>query len=154
MATLPKRPYFLRALYDWIVDSGLTPYLLVSADSDAVQVPREYVSEGKIVLNVSPDAIRDLVLGDETVAFSGRFGGRPFPIAIPLANVQAIYAKETGEGMMFEPEYGDGAGDGTPDDDPPSDPSPDSPRDRSPDAPTDSPPEKTPPGGGHLKVVK
>ncbi|MEM8766797.1 MAG: ClpXP protease specificity-enhancing factor [Pseudomonadota bacterium] len=144
MPALPKRPYFLRALYDWIVDSGLTPYLLVSADSDDVRVPEEYVSEGKIVLNVSPDAIRDLVLGDESVSFSGRFSGRPFPIAIPLASVQAIYAKETGEGMMFEPEYEDAAGDdatgdGRPDDEPPSDP---------------SPPEKAPPGGSHLKVIK
>ncbi len=151
MPALPKRPYFLRALYDWIVDSGLTPYLLVSADSDAVQVPREYVSEGKIVLNVSPEAIRDLVLGDESVSFSGRFGGRPFPIAIPLASVQAIYAKETGEGMMFEPEYDGATADNQgPDDEPPSDPSPGSPS----DTPPDAPPEKAPPGGGHLKVIK
>jgi len=123
----PKRPYFLRALYDWIVDSDLTPYLLVAADSSRVQVPVEYVSDGKIVLNVSPLAVRDLDLGIDEVTFSGRFGGRPFPIRVPLPSVLAIYAKETGEGMVFEPEYPQGG------DDP-------------------EPPEPT--SGGHLKVVR
>lgn len=104
MVSLPKRPYLLRALYDWIVDSELTPYLLVSVDDPTVRVPQEYVSDGKIVLNVSPMAVRDLDLGQAAVAFSGRFGGRPFPIHIPMNSIQAIYAKETGEGMMFEPE--------------------------------------------------
>ena len=124
-----------RELYDWIVDSELTPYLLVTVDDETVQVPQEYVSEGKIVLNVSPMAVRDLDLGQEAVIFSGRFGGRPFPIHIPIASVQAVYAKETGEGMMFEPES--------------IEPQP------------DPPPESDPPGGSdgpstgnHLKVVK
>ncbi len=131
MSELPKRPYLLRALYDWIVDSELTPYLLVTADDESVQVPQEYVSEGKIVLNVSPMAVRDLDLGQEVVAFSGRFGGRPFPIHIPMASIQAIYAKETGEGMMFEPEN------------------------LNPPPPDADPPEpETPPPGAHLKVVK
>lgn len=133
MAQKPKRPYLLRALYDWIVDSDLTPYLLVVVDSDAVQVPQDYVSEGKIVLNVSPTAIRDLDLGLEFVAFSGRFGGRPFPIEVPMASVQAVYAKETGEGMMFEPEYADQDGSET-------------------SEPPESPEPKPP--SGHLKVVK
>ncbi|MGD8829509.1 MAG: ClpXP protease specificity-enhancing factor [Pseudomonadales bacterium] len=123
----PKRPYLLRALYDWIVDSDLTPYLLVGVDSDAVQVPREYVTDGKIVLNVGPQAVRDLDLSNEEVTFSGRFGGRPFPIRLPMASILAVYAKETGEGMVFDPEYGN------PDDEP-------------------EPPE--PPSTGHLKVVK
>ncbi|MCB1683536.1 MAG: ClpXP protease specificity-enhancing factor [Pseudomonadales bacterium] len=107
MAGLPvrsKRPYLLRALYQWIVDSDLTPYLLVSVDSDAVQVPRDYVSDGRIVLNVSPNAIRDLDLGDSQVFFSGRFAGRSFPVQVPIENVLAIYARENGEGMMFAPE--------------------------------------------------
>ena len=69
MPQLPKRPYLLRALYDWIVDSELTPYLLVTVDDASVQVPSEYVSEGKIVLNVSPMAVRDLDLGQDAVAF-------------------------------------------------------------------------------------
>ena len=84
MASKPKRPYLLRALYDWIVDSELTPYLLVSVDSAAVQVPADYVSEGKIVLNVSPMAIRDFMVEDEAISFSGRFGGKPFPIFVPM----------------------------------------------------------------------
>lgn len=129
MAAKPKRPYLLRAILDWIVDSDLTPYLLVSVDSDAVRVPAEYVSEGKIVLNISTLAIRDLDITPDAVSFSGRFAGRPFPIHIPMASVRAIYAKETGEGMMFEPEYPEGpAG-------PDTDGGPSSP-------------------GGHLKVVK
>ena len=105
MASKPKRPYLLRALFDWIVDSELTPYLLVSVDSAAVQVPADYVSEGKIVLNVSPMAIRDLIVEEESISFSGRFGGKPFPIFVPMPNVVAVYAKETGEGMMFDSEY-------------------------------------------------
>lgn len=138
MPQLAKRPYLLRALYDWIVDSELTPYLLVTVDDESVQVPQEYVSEGKIVLNVSPMAVRDLDLGQEAVAFSGRFGGRPFPIHVPMNSVQAIYAKETGEGMMFEPER--------------IEPDP-SPEDQGP--PDSDPPEPpSPPLGGHLKVVK
>lgn len=128
---MPKRPYLLRALYDWIIDSELTPYLLVTVDDESVQVPQEYVSEGKIVLNVSPMAVRDLDLGQEIVTFSGRFGGRPFPIHIPMGSIQAIYAKETGEGMMFEPENVES------------------------EPPEVDPPEPDPPApGGHLKVVK
>ena len=133
MPSLPKRPYLLRALYDWIVDSELTPYLLVTVDDASVQVPSEYVSEGKIVLNISPMAVRELDLGQDAVSFSGRFGGRPFPIHVPMASIQAIYAKETGEGMMFEPEN--------------IEPDPAPPEDEPPDAGPDAP-------GGHLKVVK
>jgi len=135
LAAKPKRPYLLRALYDWIVDSELTPYLLVGVDSDSVQVPSEYVSEGKIVLNVSPMAVRDLDLGLDAVSFSGRFSGRSFPVHVPMASVMAIYAKESGEGMMFDPEDSPDAadsGDGEQPDPPPADPGP----------------------AGHLKVVK
>jgi len=139
VASLPKRPYLLRALYDWIVDSQLTPYLLVTVEDESVQVPQEYVSEGKIVLNISPMAVRDLDLSQDAVAFSGRFGGRPFPIFVPMASIQAIYARETGEGMMFEPETP------SPDQPPPGGTPPDEP-----------PPEDPPPSSssGHLKVVK
>ena len=141
MAAKPKRPYLLRALYDWIVDSELTPYVLVGADSENVQVPVEYVSDGKIVLNVAPLAVVDLDLGDDSISFSGRFGGRPFPIFVPMESVLAIYAKESGEGMMFDPEYGqgygEGNGDGAVDGQEPPDPDP-----------------PAAPGPGHLKVVK
>ncbi len=135
MTARPKRPYLLRALYDWIVDSELTPYLLVAVEGESIQVPREYVSEGKIVLNVSPMAVRELDLGHEAVSFSGRFSGRPFPVYVPMNNVQAIYAKETGEGMMFDPEQQDS--------------------DRPPPEPPEPPePPHSPGPSGHLKVVK
>ena len=127
MAVKPKRPYLLRALYDWIIDSELTPYLLVAAESRDVQVPKEYVSEGRIVLNISPAAVRDLVLGNDTVTCSGRFSGRSFPISVPMPSVLAIYAKETGEGLVFDPEY---------------------------DASPDDPEPPQPPSNGFLKVVK
>jgi len=99
-----KRPYLLRALFDWIVDSDLTPYLLVAAGDPRVIVPQNYVTDGRIVLNVSPAAVRDLEFGDDAVRFNGRFAGTPFAVTVPLAFVLAIYAKETGEGMMFDPE--------------------------------------------------
>ena len=102
-----KRPYLLRALYDWIVDSNLTPYLVVAVNSEQVVVPGEFVSEGKIILNVSPLAVRNLALGNEVLTFDGRFSGNPFAVSAPIANVLAIYAKETGEGMVFEMNSGD-----------------------------------------------
>ncbi|MEZ5558791.1 MAG: ClpXP protease specificity-enhancing factor [Pseudomonadales bacterium] len=132
----PKRPYLLRALYDWIIDSNLTPYVLVDATSDAVAVPREYVDDGKIVLNLSPTAVHGLALGDEAVTCNGRFGGRPFDIYLPMANIRAIYAKETGEGMMFDAET-------FPDPQPPG-----------PGQPGGPEADGGQRGGGHLKVVK
>ena len=104
MAAKSKRPYLLRALFDWIVDSGLTPYILVVAESPEVRVPAEHVRDGRIVLNISPTAVRDLLLADDFVSFDGRFSGASFRVEVPVAQVEAIYAKETGEGMMFEPE--------------------------------------------------
>lgn len=104
MAVRSKRPYLLRALNDWIVDSDLTPYLLVDATGSEVQVPTEFVKDGRIVLNISPNAVRELLLGDEAVSFSARFGGRPFSVFVPLGAILAIYAQETNEGMMFEAE--------------------------------------------------
>ena len=106
MKTQPKRPYLLRALYEWLVDSDLTPYLLVDAEVAQVQVPRDYVADGRIVLNISPSAIRNLTVGKDGVAFDGRFGGKPFAVYLPLSAVTAIYASETGEGMIFEAEEG------------------------------------------------
>jgi len=111
VAAKSKRPYLLRALFDWIVDSGLTPYILVAAEGSDVRVPEQHVSDGKIVLNISPNAVRDLTLADEMVSFDGRFSGTPFWVEVPVAQVQAIYAKETGEGMMFEPDAVDHQGD-------------------------------------------
>ena len=84
-----------------MVDSGLTPHVLIDAASEAVVVPREYVADGRIVLNVSPTAVRDLKLTNDTLSFDGRFSGQAFQVSVPTSSVMAIYAKETGEGMMF-----------------------------------------------------
>lgn len=130
MSKKPKRPYLLRALYDWIVDSELTPYVLVNANADGVSVPVEFVNDGKIVLNIAPHAVRELSLDQDAVACHCRFGGKPFAVYLPMGSIEAIYAKETGEGMAFEAEHFPG-----PDDPPPSGGDDDRP-------------------GGHLKVVK
>lgn len=105
----PKRPYLIRALYDWIVDNDLTPYLLVQVDGPDVVVPQDFVEDGRIVLNVSPAAVRSLALENDVVSFSGRFSGQAFNVVVPMRAIAAIYAKESGEGMMFEPEYASGA---------------------------------------------
>lgn len=104
----PTRPYLVRAFYDWILDNGLTPYLLVDATADGVRVPVAYVKDGRIVLNVAPAAITDLELGVATVSFSARFAGRPQAISLPVGSIMAIYARENGQGMFFSEEE-DGA---------------------------------------------
>jgi len=102
---IPMQPYLLRALFDWVVDSGLTPYLLVNADySDEVEVPRQYVEDGKIVLNISPTAVQGLTLDDDWVSFRARFSGRETSVYFPTVAVLAIYAKENGKGMFFQAE--------------------------------------------------
>ncbi|PKO84166.1 MAG: ClpXP protease specificity-enhancing factor [Betaproteobacteria bacterium HGW-Betaproteobacteria-11] len=95
------KPYLLRAIHEWCVDQGLTPYLLVAVDA-STRVPREFVKNGEIVLNLGLEATNQLQLGNEEVTFQGRFGGKIFPLLIPLARVAAIYARENGEGMAFE----------------------------------------------------
>jgi len=102
----PSRPYLLRAINEWILDNQCTPYLLVDAEVEGVDVPRQYVENGKIVLNIDPQAVRDLVLGNEEVSFSARFQGKPWQIYIPIQAVLAIYAQENGRGMMFNEEEG------------------------------------------------
>lgn len=99
-STTSTRPYLIRAIHEWCADNGFTPYLAVCVDS-TVQVPSEYVSAGEIVLNVSHDATNGLQLGNEYIAFKARFGGRPRDIMVPVERVQAIYARETGQGMSF-----------------------------------------------------
>ena len=129
MSKKAKRPYLLRALYDWIVDSELTPYVLVDAHADGVTVPSEHVQDGKIVLNVAPSAIGAFALDDHALTCDCRFGGRAFAVYLPMAAIQAIYAKETGEGMVFEAET----------------------------MPAPPPPDATPPpkpSSNHLKIVK
>lgn len=94
------RPYLIRALYEWCTDNGLTPYVAVQVD-DSVQVPREYVKDGEIVLNISFDATSALKLGNDLIAFSARFAGKAREIMIPVERVIAIYARENGQGMAF-----------------------------------------------------
>ena len=99
-----QRPYLLRALYEWIVDSGEVPYVLVDATVADVAVPAEHVKDGQIVLNIGPNAVRDLSLGDEYVMCSGRFDGRVFEICLPMLSIKAIYCKDTAQGMVFPEE--------------------------------------------------
>lgn len=88
-------------MYEWIVDNGLSPYLLVAADADGVNVPPGYEQDGKVTLNVSPRAVRALTLGNDWVSFNARFGGRPTDVGFPPGAVLAVYARENGEGMLF-----------------------------------------------------
>jgi len=94
------RPYLLRALYEWCTDNGFTPYVAVAVD-DSVQVPREYVKDGEIVLNISYDATSGLQVGNEFIEFKARFAGIPRDIMVPVGRVMAIYARENGQGMAF-----------------------------------------------------
>lgn len=94
------RPYLIRALYEWCSENGFTPYVAVKVDH-SVQVPREYVQGGEIVLNVSMDATSSLKLGNEFIEFKARFGGKPRDIMVPIHRVMAIYARENGQGMAF-----------------------------------------------------
>ena len=119
------RPYLLRAMHEWILDNDLTPYVIVSTASADTEVPPGHAENGRIVLNVSPTAIRNLSITNERLEFDGRFGGRAFHVSAPISAVLAVYAKESGQGMAFETEP---AG---------ADP---------------APPEPTP--GGHLRVIK
>lgn len=99
-----RRPYMLRAFYDWLVDNDLTPHLVVQATMPGVRVPLEFVQDGQIILNIAPRAVGQLELGNEAISFHARFSGRPHSVIVPLHAVLAIYARENGAGTMFEPE--------------------------------------------------
>jgi len=103
-----SRPYLIRALYEWIVDNGLTPHLLVDATRPGVEVPQAYVDDGRIVLNIAPLAVHGLALGNERIEFDARFRGVPHHVVVPPAAVLAIYARENGQGMLFGEEEGGG----------------------------------------------
>jgi stringent starvation protein B len=134
MSDLSTKPYLIRAIYDWCGDSGLTPYLAVRVD-EQTRVPTAYVRDGEIVLNLSVDAVRNLQLGNEEITCGGRFGGVPHEIIVPMAAVIGIFAKETGQGLVFQGQEsaatisGGGGSDTTP--------------------PSSSPPSKP-----HLRIVK
>jgi stringent starvation protein B len=101
MKEIATKPYLLRALFEWCVDNGYTPHLAVKVDSRA-QVPAEYVKGGEITLNISPNAVHKLQMGNELIEFSARFGGVARQISLPITNVYALYARETGHGMTFD----------------------------------------------------
>lgn len=143
MSEISTKPYLIRAIYQWCSDQGLTPYLAVVVDGHT-QVPRNYVQDGQIVLNISDEATQGLVMGNELIAFQARFGGAAQSISVPVDNVAAIYARENGHGMAFEiPEIPSRAS------------APDSESEVSGlESPDDAP--EPPRGGprGHLKLVK
>lgn len=125
-----SRPYLLRALNEWIVENHLTPHIVVDVQDENVVVPRQFVENGKIVLNISPFAVRDLVVDNDFLLFSARFSGKPMDVTVPISSVLAIYAKENGQGMVFTDE---------------------------PTSPTETPPPKDSgkkPGKPSLKIVK
>ena len=96
-----RRPYLIRAVYDWAADNGYTPHLLISADAPGVSVPREFVKEGRITLNISPLAIQNLELSRDPIRFFARFSGKPFEVEVPSGAVLAVFARENGEGIVF-----------------------------------------------------
>ena len=137
-AMTSHRPYLLRALYEWIADNGMTPHLLVDASRPGVQVPPQAINDGKVVLNIAERAVARLLIDNETVSFTARFGGVSHPVVVPISAVLAIYARETGQGMALPD---DAAAQG-PQDEPPAPESP---------PPGDGAP---PPRRGHLRLIK
>ncbi|MBI5912626.1 MAG: ClpXP protease specificity-enhancing factor [Betaproteobacteria bacterium] len=101
MSEPSTKPYLMRAIYDWCVDSGYTPYLTVTVDA-LTRVPMEYVKDGQIVLNIGPIAVERFKMGNELIEFSARFNGAGREISIPIGAVSAIYARENGQGLSFE----------------------------------------------------
>lgn len=137
MSQRSRRPYLIRAIYDWATDNGFTPHLLVAADVEGVSVPREYVQEGRITLNVSPMAVQSLDLHADPIWFSARFGGRACEVTVPVGAVLAVFARENGEGIVF------------------GDIEPTPPKDTQPEAAKEDAPAKPKAGNrSHLRVVK
>jgi stringent starvation protein B len=103
----PLKPYLVRSIYEWINDNDLTPHLLVNAEYPGVVLPTDFVEDGRIVLNLRPAAIQGLMLGNDEIAFNARFAGKAMHISVPIKAILAIYAKENGRGMIFDPEDGE-----------------------------------------------
>ncbi len=99
-----SKPYLARAIYEWLVDNQMTPYILVAAHHPGTRVPAQFVQDGRIVLNVAPMAVQALLIGADETCFSARFGGVPWSIVVPHGALLAIYAKENGQGMFFDEE--------------------------------------------------
>ena len=123
------KPYLIRSIYEWIIDNDLTPHLLVDAENSHAILPQQFIEDGKIVLNIRPQAVQGLSLGNEEIHFNARFSGKPMHIVAPIVAVMAIYAKENGKGMIFDKE--DEEADKTP-----------------------PPPENKPPARPTLRIVK
>lgn len=146
-----QRPYVLRALYEWIVDNGMTPHVLVNASVPGVRVPTHVVKDGQVVLNIADRAVGRLQMGNDVLSFSARFGGVSQNVVVPLAAVMAIYARETGQGMALpeDPRLPQAETDGSVEADdaetamPVSEPS-------APASPSDEPPKR----GSHLRIIK
>jgi len=134
MTMTSSRPYLLRALYEWILDNQCTPYVVVNANREDAQIPRAYVKDGQIVLNIAPTAVVGLKLDNDALEFNARFGGVAMQVYAPISAVLGIYARENGRGMIFDAE-----------DTPPEPPRP--------NEPDDSAKEKKP-GKPGLKIVK
>lgn len=125
-----SRPYLIRAIYDWLLDNNLTPYIMVDVNLPDVSVPQQFVKDGKIILNIAPAAVSRLSMGNRVIEFNARFSGIPHQLHVPVMAVQAIYSYENGRGMVFNEDDED-------------------------TGPGDPPPDNTPPKGrAHLKVVK
>lgn len=112
------KPYLIRSIYQWIIDNQLTPHLLVAADTKNAILPEEFIEDGKIVLNIRPEAVVGLTLGNKIVEFDARFSGRSMHISTPVASILAIYAKENGKGMIFDQEEDNDDDDQSPPDPP------------------------------------
>ncbi len=123
MSEPSTKPYLMRAIYDWCVDSGYTPYLTVTVDAQT-RVPMEYVKDGQIVLNIGPIAVERFKMGNELIEFSARFNGAGREISIPVGAVSAIYARENGQGLSFEVTAAASAPAGGSDETPPEPPRP------------------------------
>lgn len=104
----PTRPYLARAIYEWICDNQLTPYLLVDATQSYVKVPTQHVKDGQIVLNIVPHAVHQFQIDNDAIFFSARFGGVPQEIYVPMSAVLGIYSRENGQGLFFDPKEYDG----------------------------------------------
>jgi stringent starvation protein B len=137
IVTLSRRPYLLRAMHEWITDNQQTPHIVVDATMAGVLVPQQYIQNGKIILNVSHSATNGLALGNDAVRFRARFGSTTYDVSVPVIAVLGIYARETGQGMIFSDNDGGPTSPNTPEPSPVSN-----------SAPSDAPKRS------HLKVVK
>lgn len=144
MSMTSSRPYLLRALYEWILENNCTPYIVVNAYADGVQVPQDYVKDGQIILNISPVAVQGLLMSNEALEFNGRFAGIPTPVYVPSGAIMGIYARENGQGMVFDADK--------PSPIPPPPPKPSSPLSPVKKGSADS--DKKPRGRAALRVVK